>query len=93
MAANTRYETAPQRDSLDDQSFTQSPPSYQAAESSYAPRTEGDNVPDDFKVRKESLLNYPRRSVLTVYRQFGGTVAEATLPIRMQFVRKVYSIL
>ena len=25
--------------------------------------------------------------------QFGGTVAEATLPIRMQFIRKVYSIL
>ena len=25
--------------------------------------------------------------------QFGGSVAEATLPIRMQFVRKVYSIL
>lgn len=27
------------------------------------------------------------------YVQFGGSVAEATLPIRMQFVRKVYSIL
>lgn len=25
--------------------------------------------------------------------KFGGSVAEATLPIRMQFVRKVYSIL
>lgn len=25
--------------------------------------------------------------------KFGGTVAEATLPIRMQFIRKVYSIL
>lgn len=25
--------------------------------------------------------------------QFGGSVAEATLPIRMQFVRKVYAIL
>jgi len=25
--------------------------------------------------------------------KFGGSVAEATLPIRMQFIRKVYSIL
>lgn len=25
--------------------------------------------------------------------QFGGSVAEATLPIRMQFIRKVYAIL
>lgn len=25
--------------------------------------------------------------------KFGGTVAEGTLPIRMQFIRKVYSIL
>lgn len=25
--------------------------------------------------------------------QFGGTVWESTLPIRMQFIRKVYSIL
>ena len=30
--------------------------------------------------------------MLTI-RQFGGSVAEATLPIRMQFIRKVYAIL
>jgi hypothetical protein len=31
--------------------------------------------------------------LLTGLNQFGGMVAEATLPIRMQFIRKVYSIL
>ncbi|KAL8654673.1 MAG: hypothetical protein Q9210_001363 [Variospora velana] len=78
MAANAKYQAAPQRDSFDEPSYSQAPPSYQAAEPSSntllgQPRGEDDNVPDDFK--------------------FGGSVAEATLPIRMQFVRKVYSIL
>ncbi|KAJ5183025.1 Protein lifeguard 4 [Penicillium capsulatum] len=74
MAANARYERAPQRDSFEDQAYTQAPPSYQAtAEFPEQPRSEGDNLPDDFK--------------------FGGMVAEGTIDIRMQFVRKVYSIL
>ncbi|MCJ1453334.1 hypothetical protein MMC28_003681 [Mycoblastus sanguinarius] len=75
MAANTKYQAAPQRDSFEESSYTQAPPSYQAEPNDIlgGPRGEDDNVPDDFK--------------------FGGTVAEATLPIRMQFVRKVYSIL
>ncbi|KAJ5832046.1 hypothetical protein N7474_000357 [Penicillium riverlandense] len=74
MAANTRYEPAPQRDSFEDHPYTQAPPSYQAGDDfATEPRSEGDNVPDDFK--------------------FGGMVAEATIDIRMQFVRKVYSIL
>ncbi|OJD19346.1 hypothetical protein AJ78_00708 [Emergomyces pasteurianus Ep9510] len=78
MAANTKYSPAPQRDSLDERQYTQAPPSYQATSDPTGgllddPRSEDDNVPDDFK--------------------FGGSVAEATLPIRMQFIRKVYSIL
>jgi protein lifeguard len=81
MAANTKYQPAPQRDSFEDQpasgSYAQPPPSYQAEEAQAgllgASRTEYDNLPDDFK--------------------FGGMVAEATLDIRMQFIRKVYSIL
>ncbi|KAF2398090.1 hypothetical protein EJ06DRAFT_532455 [Trichodelitschia bisporula] len=77
MAASTKYQPAPQRDSFDEPGYSQAPPSYQA-ESAHAallgaPRTENDNLPDDFK--------------------FGGVVAEATLDIRMQFVRKVYAIL
>ncbi|KAL2820473.1 inhibitor of apoptosis-promoting Bax1-domain-containing protein [Aspergillus cavernicola] len=71
MAANARYAPAPQRDSFEDREFSQPPPSYQAT--AQEPRSEDDNVPDDFK--------------------FGGTIAEGTLPIRMQFIRKVYAIL
>ncbi|CAE6996721.1 hypothetical protein P3342_000433 [Pyrenophora teres f. teres] len=77
-----KYQNVPQRDSLDEAapapSYSQAPPSYQAANPEEAllsgvPREENDNLPDDFK--------------------FGGVVAEATLDIRMAFVRKVYAIL
>ena len=54
MAANTRYQPAPQRDSLEEQNYPQPPPSYQNDSPSDgllgAPRGEDDNVPDDFKV-------------------------------------------
>jgi protein lifeguard len=79
MANNTRYQPAPQRDSLEENGYSQPPPAYQAEDHTNAallggvPRGEDDNMPDDFK--------------------FGGVVAEATLDIRMQFVRKVYAIL
>ncbi|KAH0369752.1 Bax inhibitor family protein, partial [Aureobasidium melanogenum] len=75
MASTTKYQAAPTRDSFEEQSYSQPPPSYQAEASAVpgVPRDEDDNVPDDFK--------------------FGGSVSEATLDIRMQFVRKVYSIL
>lgn len=55
MAANTKYQPAPQRDSFDEPSYSQAPPSYQAEASDPmlgAPRGEDDNVPDDFKVRE-----------------------------------------
>jgi hypothetical protein len=78
-----KYQNVPQRDSLDEAapapSYSQAPPSYQAANDpqeallSGVPRSENDNVPDDFK--------------------FGGVVAEAALDIRMAFIRKVYAIL
>ncbi|EKG15127.1 Inhibitor of apoptosis-promoting Bax1-related protein [Macrophomina phaseolina MS6] len=82
MAANTKYQPAPQRDSFEDEQaagFSQAPPAYEAEAATNAAllsgvaRGEYDNVPDDFK--------------------FGGVVAEATLDIRMQFIRKVYAIL
>jgi len=58
MAANTKYQAAPQRDSFDESSYTQAPPSYQEEPAQNdtllgAPRGEDDNVPDDFKVRME----------------------------------------
>lgn len=73
MAANTKYSAAPTRDSFEEPSYSQAPPSYQAEPVMGEARSEDDNLPDDFK--------------------FGGSVAEATLPIRMQFIRKVYAIL
>ena len=84
MSSTTKYQPAPQRDSFEEQTYTVPPPSYQnssgpsttapAPGDGYGtPRSEDDNVPDDFK--------------------FGGSVSEATLDIRMQFIRKVYSIL
>ncbi|KAF2259395.1 UPF0005-domain-containing protein [Lojkania enalia] len=77
--AGPKYQNVPQRDSLDESSYSQAPPTYQAEAStrdallSGAPRSIDDNLPDDFK--------------------FGGVVAEATLDIRMAFIRKVYAIL
>ncbi|RMZ78478.1 hypothetical protein DV737_g3910, partial [Chaetothyriales sp. CBS 132003] len=81
MASTPKYQPAPQRDSFEEQQYTQAPPSYAAGPAisrevlgSYGTaRQEDDNVPDDFK--------------------FGGSVAEASLDIRMQFIRKVYAIL
>ena len=56
--SNAKYAPAPTRDSFEDQSYTQAPPSYQAEASTSAallsgvPRGEDDNVPDDFKVSR-----------------------------------------
>ncbi|KAK7962970.1 Protein lifeguard 4 [Apiospora aurea] len=84
MAANAKYQAAPTQDP-DEGTWSQAPPSYQAADSARddaalfgggAPRgagVEDDDIPDDFK--------------------FGGSVAEATVDIRNQFIRKVYTIL
>ncbi|KAE9972057.1 hypothetical protein BLS_004197 [Venturia inaequalis] len=52
MAANTKYQPAPQRDSLEESSYAQPPPSYQQDDHAAllgAPRSEDDNLPDDFK--------------------------------------------
>ena len=57
MAANAKYQPAPQRDSFEEENYTQAPPSYQATAGPSdgllggGPRSEDDNVPDDFKVR------------------------------------------
>ncbi|KXT11241.1 hypothetical protein AC579_6989 [Pseudocercospora musae] len=77
MAANTKYTPAPQRDSFEEQ---QAAPQYPQAPPSY---------------QAEPLLGTPRGEDDNVPDdfKFGGSVAEATLPIRMQFIRKVYAIL
>lgn len=96
MASTARYQPASQRDSLEEtRNYTAPPPTYQNVQGQPStaahtmnttgggggggvlgygtPRSEDDNVPDDFK--------------------FGGSVSEATMDVRMQFVRKVYAIL
>lgn len=50
MAANTRYQNVPQRDSFEEAGYSQPPPSYQAEPAPGDSRSEDDNVPDDFKV-------------------------------------------
>jgi len=78
--AGPKYQNVPQRDSLDEPapSYSQAPPTYQA-----------DNP-------EEALLRGVPRGEddnLPDDFKFGGVVAEATLDIRMAFVRKVYAIL
>jgi hypothetical protein len=54
MASNARYQSVPSSDPEEQSSYTQAPPSYQAERAEEgllgAPRSEYDNVPDDFKV-------------------------------------------
>jgi len=84
MASTTKYTPAPQRDSFEEQgSFSQAPPAYQAP----AAAQQADDT--------DSLLGAPRGEDdnLPDDFKFGGSVAEATITIRHQFIRKVYSIL
>ncbi|POS82944.1 transmembrane bax inhibitor motif-containing protein-like protein 4 [Erysiphe pulchra] len=78
MAPTTKYSVAPQRDSLDD---THAPPAY-----SDRPTASTDEA---------ALFQGPRNSEdeLPDDFKYGGSVAEATIDIRMAFVRKVYAIL
>ncbi|KAF2134716.1 UPF0005-domain-containing protein [Dothidotthia symphoricarpi CBS 119687] len=78
--AGPKYQNVPQRDSLDEASpsFAQAPPSYQAADPQEALLRGVPRGEDD---------NLPDDF------KFGGVVAEATLDIRMAFIRKVYAIL
>ncbi|KAH8588107.1 transmembrane bax inhibitor motif-containing protein-like protein 4 [Bisporella sp. PMI_857] len=81
MSSNTKYSAAPQRDSFEDTAnYSQAPPSY--AEPSAA-------------TDQAALLGGPRSSEDNIPDdfKFGGSVAEASIDIRMAFVRKVYAIL
>lgn len=55
MASTTKYQPAPQRDSFEEPGYSQAPPSYQAEASNPpgVPRSEDDNIPDDFKVSRK----------------------------------------
>ena len=93
--APPKYQSVPQDD---EPHYSQAPPSYEAEASANAallsgvPRSEDDNIPDDFKVCGERCNEYELKTRADLM-QFGGSVAEATIDIRMAFVRKVYAIL
>lgn len=76
--SNAKYTPAPTQDPDD---YTQAPPTYQAESSSSSDAT--------------PLFSGPRSSEDNIPDdfKFGGSVAEATIDIRNQFVRKVYAIL
>jgi len=78
MAANAKYQRAATEEPDD---YTQAPPAY----------AEGSSSRDE----TQGLFGAPRSSEdnLPDDFKFGGSVAEATIDIRNQFVRKVYTIL
>jgi len=86
MASKAKYTPAPQQDP-DEAGYSQPPPSYQADTSAAV---------DDDQARL--FGGVPRGSQdgdgdIPDDFKFGGSVAEATIDIRNQFVRKVYTIL
>ncbi|KAI1211963.1 transmembrane BAX inhibitor motif-containing protein [Annulohypoxylon truncatum] len=78
MAANTKYQPAPTQDP-DAGTWSQAPPSYQAEPSNNTPLFEAAPRSSDDNIPDDF--------------KFGGSVAEATVEIRNQFIRKVYTIL
>lgn len=78
MAGNTRYERVPTQEQ--DAYHDDEPSGYTQAPPSYqAEPAVGEARTEDDNVPDDF--------------KFGGSVAEASLPIRMQFIRKVYAIL
>ncbi|KAK0612542.1 inhibitor of apoptosis-promoting Bax1-domain-containing protein [Bombardia bombarda] len=86
--SNAKYTAAPQ----EDPEYTQPPPSYQA-ESSSSSNTAAAAADDG--ARLFAGHTGPRSSEDNIPDdfKFGGSVAEATIDIRNQFIRKVYTIL
>ncbi|ORY67785.1 transmembrane BAX inhibitor motif-containing protein [Pseudomassariella vexata] len=80
MAANAKYQPAPIQDP-EEGSWSQPPPSYQAQEANSSTAPLFGDAP------RSSEDNIPDDF------KFGGSVAEATIDIRNQFIRKVYTIL
>ncbi|TLD21857.1 hypothetical protein PspLS_08236 [Pyricularia sp. CBS 133598] len=85
MAANAKYTAAPTQDPDDHLDYTSAPPSYQAAGSSAAQPSDAERLASGVPRSSEDDLPDDFK--------FGGNVAEATVEIRHQFIRKVYSIL
>ncbi|GJN69315.1 transmembrane BAX inhibitor motif-containing protein [Purpureocillium lilacinum] len=88
MASNAKYQPAAQHDP-DEHDYTHAPPSYSAT------ATEGGPSSAAARDETQGLFGPPRSSEDNIPDdfKFGGSVAEATVDIRNQFVRKVYTIL
>lgn len=85
MAANAKYTAAPTQDPDDHLDYTSAPPSYQATGSTAAQPSDAERLASGVPRASEDDLPDDFK--------FGGNVAEATIEIRHQFIRKVYSIL
>jgi FtsH-binding integral membrane protein len=79
MAPTAKYQPAPTEEPADD--YTHAPPAYSEAS------TSRDETAGLFGAPRNSEDNIPDDF------KFGGSVAEATVDIRNQFIRKVYTIL
>ncbi|KAH9818555.1 Bax inhibitor 1 [Teratosphaeria destructans] len=84
--SSTKYAPAPQRDSLD----TAPLPSAAAHTHPTPPYTQ---PPPSYQDEPTPGTPRDENDNIPDDFKFGGSVAEATLPIRMQFIRKVYAIL
>jgi FtsH-binding integral membrane protein len=83
--ASAKYTPAPTQDP--DDAYTQAPPGYQAQAESSAAATVHDDEARLFGGPRSSEDNVPDDF------KFGGSVSEATIDVRNQFIRKVYAIL
>ncbi|CAK7565368.1 MAG: hypothetical protein SEPTF4163_003284 [Sporothrix epigloea] len=97
MASTTKYSPAAAVDPDEHLDYTQAPPSYQAEASANARAAADDDQERLFSgVPRQSSDGFGADhddSDLPDDFKFGGSVAEATISIRNQFVRKVYAIL
>lgn len=81
MASHTKYQAAPTQDP-DEGVWAQPPPSYQA----------GSSARDEERLFGGGEARSSEDNIPDDFK-FGGSVAEATVDIRNQFIRKVYTIL
>jgi protein lifeguard len=81
MASATKYQVAPTQDP-DEGTWSQPPPSYGA----------GSSARDEDRLFGGGEARSSEDNIPDDFK-FGGSVAEATLDIRNQFIRKVYTIL
>jgi FtsH-binding integral membrane protein len=95
MASTTKYSPAPTQEPHDD--YTNAPPPYTQAPPSYSAGGPANSGPayGSYSRHDEDVLGSPRSSEDNIPDdfKFGGSIAEATLDIRHQFIRKVYAIL